>query len=260
MLPEQEPDIFEVEEILQHSVAHGTDWYLVHWKGYDNPEDNTWEPIENLTSCLELVSEFVMKQQTKETPKKARVKKIVESDDGFEPNVEPSDRKPDKKSRYSSNSETHSYTKHSSAKTKESPKKVKRAGTKNSAENRVKSKPTEVRKNSERKVERVEEALEDDFYTENDPVPAHSVANSIRRATVDPRWRGEICEGVGIGWKIKEILSAKRNAYSVCYECLFENGLIRWINSSTAHKLNAQLVADFLSVCIDQTMRYDVEI
>ena len=29
--------------------------YLVKWKGWENPDDNTWEPIENLESSEELI-------------------------------------------------------------------------------------------------------------------------------------------------------------------------------------------------------------
>jgi hypothetical protein len=32
--------------------------FLVHWKGYDRPSDHTWEPLENLFGCLDLVAQF----------------------------------------------------------------------------------------------------------------------------------------------------------------------------------------------------------
>lgn len=32
--------------------------YLVKWKGWDSPKDNTWEPPENLTNVKELIMEF----------------------------------------------------------------------------------------------------------------------------------------------------------------------------------------------------------
>ena len=36
--------VFEVQSILDHRGAPGLYEYLVHWKGYDQPTDNTWEP------------------------------------------------------------------------------------------------------------------------------------------------------------------------------------------------------------------------
>jgi hypothetical protein len=36
--------IYEVKEIINHRGSPGSYEYLVHWKGYDNDEDRTWEP------------------------------------------------------------------------------------------------------------------------------------------------------------------------------------------------------------------------
>ena len=50
-----------VDRLLDHrKVRRGTrqvDQYLMEWKGYPISEA-TWEPIENLTGCIELVREF----------------------------------------------------------------------------------------------------------------------------------------------------------------------------------------------------------
>ena len=50
-----------VDRLLDHRKvrrgARQTDQYLVEWKGYPTSEA-TWEPIENLTGAIELVSEF----------------------------------------------------------------------------------------------------------------------------------------------------------------------------------------------------------
>lgn len=32
--------------------------YQVKWAGYDDPDDNTWEPLKNLTSCQKKIDEF----------------------------------------------------------------------------------------------------------------------------------------------------------------------------------------------------------
>ena len=48
-------DVFEPESILdRRDKGDGTPQYLVHWKGCEHSED-TWEPLENLQRCLELV-------------------------------------------------------------------------------------------------------------------------------------------------------------------------------------------------------------
>lgn len=42
-------DLYVAEEILdERTTADGTQEYLVHWEGYDAPEDYTWEPLTNL--------------------------------------------------------------------------------------------------------------------------------------------------------------------------------------------------------------------
>ena len=50
-----------VDRLLDHRTgkrgSRQTDQYLVEWKGYPISEA-TWEPIENLTGAIELVSEF----------------------------------------------------------------------------------------------------------------------------------------------------------------------------------------------------------
>jgi hypothetical protein len=42
-------DLYTVKEVLdERTAADGTQEYLVHWEGYDEPEDQTWEPLKNL--------------------------------------------------------------------------------------------------------------------------------------------------------------------------------------------------------------------
>ena len=51
--------------------------YLVKWKGWDNPDDNTWEPISNL-ECKELMDEYEANNKDEEEEEKK--KKVT---DGF---------------------------------------------------------------------------------------------------------------------------------------------------------------------------------
>lgn len=49
---------YEVETIIEKRTRKGKTEYLVKWKGWDNPDDNTWEPVENLESSEELIKEY----------------------------------------------------------------------------------------------------------------------------------------------------------------------------------------------------------
>ena len=52
---------FEVESILKRRIRkYGRGFrteYLVHWKGYPS-EDDTWEPLSNLTNCTDLLRAY----------------------------------------------------------------------------------------------------------------------------------------------------------------------------------------------------------
>ena len=51
-------ELYEVERLVDKMFdKDGNPWYLVKWLGY-RTSDNTWEPINNLLSCLGLVQEF----------------------------------------------------------------------------------------------------------------------------------------------------------------------------------------------------------
>ncbi|XP_012280614.1 histone-lysine N-methyltransferase SUV39H2 isoform X1 [Orussus abietinus] len=50
-------DVYEVEKILGKKYQNGTALYLIKWKNW-NAESNTWEPLENLVNCSELLEEF----------------------------------------------------------------------------------------------------------------------------------------------------------------------------------------------------------
>lgn len=58
----EDEEIYEVESILGHRVVNGQEQYLVHWKGYDS-KDDTWEPLENVASCADIVKEYTRKER-----------------------------------------------------------------------------------------------------------------------------------------------------------------------------------------------------
>jgi len=52
-------EVYIVEDILdKKEIKKGKIVYLVKWKGYDQPEDNTWEPAANLTDNKDLIDAF----------------------------------------------------------------------------------------------------------------------------------------------------------------------------------------------------------
>merc|ERR1712080_170422 len=52
-----EAEEYEVETIVSKRLRKGKAEYLVKWKGWEDPDDNTWEPIGNL-ECHELIEEY----------------------------------------------------------------------------------------------------------------------------------------------------------------------------------------------------------
>ena len=64
-------NVWEVEEILSSRTRNKKVQYLVKWKGY-SPDDNTWEPYDNLLGgAEEVVKDFHLENEGK--PKDPRV-------------------------------------------------------------------------------------------------------------------------------------------------------------------------------------------
>ena len=49
---------YEVEKVLDKRVKKGQVEYLVKWKNYDDPDDNTWEPADNLKEAKTAIDKF----------------------------------------------------------------------------------------------------------------------------------------------------------------------------------------------------------
>jgi hypothetical protein len=61
---------FEVESIVSKKIKKGKPYYLVKWKGYPS-DDNTWEPLNNLNNCEQILQNF---EQSKRLQKKLKSK------------------------------------------------------------------------------------------------------------------------------------------------------------------------------------------
>eukprot|EP00092_Neocalanus_flemingeri_P029705 GFUD01032252.1.p1 GENE.GFUD01032252.1~~GFUD01032252.1.p1 ORF type:complete len:727 (+),score=284.09 GFUD01032252.1:67-2247(+) len=55
---EEEEEVFEVEKILEKKVKGKKVQYLVKWKNYDGPNDDTWEPADTLVEAFDLIENF----------------------------------------------------------------------------------------------------------------------------------------------------------------------------------------------------------
>jgi hypothetical protein len=68
--PEKEEGEYEVEQIVDDDEVvkpNGTRerYYRVRWKGYD-PEEDTWEPAENLENAVEAIIDYWQTDYAKE--------------------------------------------------------------------------------------------------------------------------------------------------------------------------------------------------
>jgi hypothetical protein len=55
-MAESSDEVYEVEVILNATEIDGQTLYLVKWVGYEEP---TWEPVEHLNNCQEMLQEFI---------------------------------------------------------------------------------------------------------------------------------------------------------------------------------------------------------
>merc|ERR1719494_1441629 len=57
---------YEVEKILdKRTQKGGYTEYLVKWRNYEDPEENTWEPLENLGEAEKAIKLFEKEQELK---------------------------------------------------------------------------------------------------------------------------------------------------------------------------------------------------
>jgi hypothetical protein len=58
--------LYQVEKILDKQVKNGKLRYLIKWVGWSD-EDSTWEPLENLSSILHMITDFEVGQSKRDT-------------------------------------------------------------------------------------------------------------------------------------------------------------------------------------------------
>jgi len=77
--PEAEED-YEVENILEKRGIGKKVEYLVKWKNWNHPDDNTWEPVDSLEGAIDIIAKFEnqLKDAVSETEEVYEVEKILE--------------------------------------------------------------------------------------------------------------------------------------------------------------------------------------
>nr|CAB98199.1 putative heterochromatin protein [Scoliopteryx libatrix] len=64
---------FIIEKILDFKFQEGKEYFHIKWKGWPDSE-NTWEPIENLDNCPEVLTEFLVNQELRYCDKIEKLK------------------------------------------------------------------------------------------------------------------------------------------------------------------------------------------
>ena len=49
---------YEVDQIVEKRFRKGQVEYLVQWKNYEGPKENTWESAEDLEDAAEMIKKF----------------------------------------------------------------------------------------------------------------------------------------------------------------------------------------------------------
>ncbi|KAI5646014.1 SET domain-containing protein [Phthorimaea operculella] len=69
----QDPEEYIIEKILDFKYEEGNQLFYIKWKGWDDSE-NTWEPIENLDNCPEVLRKFLNDEEVKHCVKFEKLK------------------------------------------------------------------------------------------------------------------------------------------------------------------------------------------
>jgi len=90
-MEEETEEIFEVEKIVDKRVKGKKVEYLVKWKNYDGPEDDTWEPVGTLEEAAEFIEKFEDDLKEKEEKEQEKEKEIMEEIETIVEQVKPVD-------------------------------------------------------------------------------------------------------------------------------------------------------------------------
>lgn len=75
----QEPEEYIIEKIIEFKFELGNEMFYIKWKGWDDSE-NTWEPIENLDNCPDILKEFLVNEELRHCEKIEKLKKEISFD------------------------------------------------------------------------------------------------------------------------------------------------------------------------------------
>ncbi|XP_023934119.2 histone-lysine N-methyltransferase SUV39H2 isoform X1 [Bicyclus anynana] len=76
----QEPEVYIIEKIVDFKFESGREMFYIKWKGWDDIE-NTWEPIDNLDNCPDMLNEFIKNEELKHLDKIEKLKEEISFDD-----------------------------------------------------------------------------------------------------------------------------------------------------------------------------------
>ena len=62
--PAASKDVYEPEKIIGQRLSKGVTTFNVKWVGWAD-KDNTWEPIEHLAGCEDMIAEFKEREKTR---------------------------------------------------------------------------------------------------------------------------------------------------------------------------------------------------
>ena len=92
MHEEVEEESFEVEKILEKRVIKGKKVeYLIKWKNYDGPDDNTWEPADMLEEAGDIIKMFEKELKVEKDESKLNNDQNVNNTEQVEDKIENKD-------------------------------------------------------------------------------------------------------------------------------------------------------------------------